>query len=86
MTFHVPKGLQLIATGTKVSESTEDKITTTEWKTDVPLPVVGFNLGDFVMKEATLPGKARRQPHDRRLRQQKSSRHAFQARSQVISP
>lgn len=57
MTFHVPKGLQLIATGTKVSDKTEDKITTTEWKTDVPLPVVGFNLGDFVMKEATLPGK-----------------------------
>ena len=25
MTFHVPKGLQLIATGTKVNESTEEK-------------------------------------------------------------
>jgi hypothetical protein len=57
MTFHVPKGLQIIATGTKVSDKTEGKITTTEWKTDVPLPVVGFNLGDFAMKEATLPGK-----------------------------
>ena len=45
MVFHVPKGLQLIATGTKVSESTDGKITTTEWKTDVPLAVVGFNLG-----------------------------------------
>ena len=57
MLFHVPKGLQLIATGTKVSEGTEGKITTTEWKTDVPLPVVGFNLGDFTMKEATVPNK-----------------------------
>jgi hypothetical protein len=57
MTFHVPKGLQLIATGTKVNDKTEGKITTTEWKTDVPLPVVGFNLGDFAVKEATLPGK-----------------------------
>jgi hypothetical protein len=54
MTFHVPKGLELIATGTRVNESTEGKITTTEWKTDVPLPVVGFNLGQFVMKEATV--------------------------------
>jgi hypothetical protein len=52
MTFHVPKGLQLIATGTKVSEKTDGKITTSEWKTDVPLPVAGFSLGDFVNKEA----------------------------------
>jgi aminopeptidase N len=51
MLFHVPKGLQLIATGTKVSENTDGKITTTEWKTEVPLPVVGFSLGEFVQKE-----------------------------------
>jgi hypothetical protein len=57
MLFHVPKGLELIATGTKVSETNEGKITTTEWKTDVPLPVVGFNLGRFTMKEATVQGK-----------------------------
>ena len=52
MRFHVPKGLELIATGTKVDESTEGKITTTDWKTETPLPVVGFSLGDFMMKEA----------------------------------
>jgi Peptidase family M1 domain len=57
MTFHVPKGLELLATGTKVNESTDGKVTTTEWKTDVPLAVVGFNLGKFTMKEATVPGK-----------------------------
>ncbi len=58
MQFHVPKGLQLIATGTKESDNTEGKITTTKWKTDVPLPVVGFNLGDFKMKEAKVPDKS----------------------------
>jgi hypothetical protein len=57
MTFHVPKGLQLIATGTKQGDRTDGKITTTEWKTDVPLAVVGFSLGDFAMKEAVIPGK-----------------------------
>lgn len=57
MLFHVPKGLQLIATGTKVNENTDGKITTSEWKTDVPLPVVGFNLGRFTMKEATVENK-----------------------------
>ena len=58
MQFNVPKGLQLIATGTKESENTDGKITTTKWKTEVPLPVVGFNLGDFKMKEAKVPGKS----------------------------
>jgi hypothetical protein len=52
MRFHVPKGLQLVATGTKESESNEGKVTTSEWKTETPLPVVGFSLGDFMMKEA----------------------------------
>jgi hypothetical protein len=57
MLFHVPKGLQVIATGTKVNDQSDGKVTTTEWKTDVPLAVVGFNLGEFTMKEATITGK-----------------------------
>jgi hypothetical protein len=58
MLFHVPKGLELIATGTKASEKTEGKYTTTEWKTEVPLAVVGFNLGKFTMKEARIKDSA----------------------------
>ncbi len=58
MVFHVPKGLQLIATGSKVNENTDGKITTSEWKTDVPLPVAGFNLGEFTMKEGSVPYKS----------------------------
>jgi len=58
MTFHVPKGLQLLASGTKLNENTDGKITTSEWKTDVPLPMVGFNLGNFKMQEAKLQGNA----------------------------
>ncbi len=56
MIFHVPKGLNLIATGTRTSESSDGKVTTSEWKTDVPLAVVGFNLGRFTMKEAKIEG------------------------------
>ncbi len=51
MTFHVPRGLELIATGTKLKEYNEGKYTISEWKSDVPIPVVGFNLGKFKMKE-----------------------------------
>lgn len=58
MTFHVPKGLELIATGTKTSDKTDGKVTTTEWKTDVPLPVVGFNLGEFKEKDGGLKWKS----------------------------
>ncbi len=58
MTFHVPKGLQLLASGTKLNENTNGKLTTSEWRTDVPLPMVGFNLGNFKMQEAKLQGTA----------------------------
>ena len=54
MLFHVPKGVELIATGTKVNESNEGKTTTSEWKTETPLPVVGFSLGDFESKETKI--------------------------------
>jgi hypothetical protein len=54
MKFHVPKGLQLIATGTKMNETDEGKVTTTEWKTETPLPVVGFSVGDFKSKGTTI--------------------------------
>jgi hypothetical protein len=54
MFFHVPKGLELIATGTKISEKTEGKMTTSEWKTDLPLAMIGFNLGKFTTKQATI--------------------------------
>jgi hypothetical protein len=57
MLFHVPKGLDLIATGAKVSDSSDGKIATTEWRTEVPLAMVGFNLGKFTMKEAKLENK-----------------------------
>jgi hypothetical protein len=53
MLFHVPKGLQLVATGTKVREKTDGGITTSEWKTDMPLTVVGFTLGGFKQMQAS---------------------------------
>lgn len=48
MRFHIPKSLQLVATGTKLSENIDGKMVNSEWKTEEPLAVVGFNLGDFV--------------------------------------
>ncbi len=54
MIFHVPKGLEVIATGTKTNQYDEGKIAITEWKTETPLPVVGFSLGEFETREAKI--------------------------------
>ncbi len=54
MLFHVPKELEIVATGTKINQITEGKITTSEWKTETALPVVGFSLGEFESKETKI--------------------------------
>jgi Peptidase family M1 domain len=56
ITFHVPKGLDIVATGQQVRESSDGNQTISEWKTDVPIPVAGFNLGRFKKLETKLAG------------------------------
>jgi hypothetical protein len=48
MTFHLPKNLQLVASGKQVSLSAEgDGMQKAVWETQAPITVAGFNLGDF---------------------------------------
>jgi hypothetical protein len=48
MTFHLPQNLQLIATGKQVSLTPEDGgMMKAVWETGAPIPVAGFNLGNF---------------------------------------
>jgi aminopeptidase N len=54
MTFHIPKGMKMAATGVLVSESNDDGQNTTVWKSAVPQPAAGFNFGRFKMEEAKL--------------------------------
>lgn len=54
MTFRIPKGLKITATGTLVSESNDGGQNVTVWKSEVPQPVAGFNFGRFKMEEAKL--------------------------------
>lgn len=46
-TFSVPKNLTMAATGTLVSQRLEGNQNITEWRSDVPLSLAGFNFGDF---------------------------------------
>jgi hypothetical protein len=48
MTFHIPKQLQIVATGKQVSLTTESGgMVKAVWESNSPIPVAGFNLGDF---------------------------------------
>ena len=50
--FKVPKSYTVVSIGKLVKESKEEDFAVSEWKSDVPLAVAGFNYGLF-KKEAT---------------------------------
>ncbi|MBP7864434.1 MAG: hypothetical protein KA419_00680 [Acidobacteria bacterium] len=55
--FTSPKGFRFLATGKLLKSDTSGPQLVTEWDTEVPVPVVGFNFGNFVEKsrgDATL--------------------------------
>src|SRR5260370_3147386 len=54
MTFRIPKGMQIAATGVRVSESNEGGQNVTVWKSEVPQTVAGFSFGRFKIEEAKL--------------------------------
>ncbi|MBZ5499917.1 MAG: hypothetical protein LAP85_26255 [Acidobacteriia bacterium] len=47
MTFHSPKGYTLVATGSRVSATTEGDSVVTNWKSNPALAVAGFAFGRF---------------------------------------
>jgi hypothetical protein len=47
LTFHWPKRLRLVATGTKSTEREEGDSRVATWKTEIPVPEAGFNLGEY---------------------------------------
>jgi len=47
MIFRAPKKFTLVATGNKVSETTDGDWIITTWKSDPPLAVAGFAFGDY---------------------------------------
>jgi len=51
ITFHAPKGLTLVGVGKLAGERREAGEMVTEWKSDEPLLVAGFNYGDFKKRE-----------------------------------
>jgi hypothetical protein len=54
MTFHIPKGMQIAATGARISESNEGGQNVTVWKSEAPQTVAGFSFGKFKVEEGKL--------------------------------
>jgi hypothetical protein len=54
MTFRIPKGMKIAATGTLVSEENQGDQFVSVWKSEVPQAVAGFNFGKFKMVEVKL--------------------------------
>ena len=47
MTFHTPKDVQVVATGNRLSDKEDGRQRTAVWQSMAPMPVAGFNLGEF---------------------------------------
>jgi len=47
MTFRIPKGMTMAATGARVSESNDGSHNVTVWKSEIPYTVAGFTFGLF---------------------------------------
>jgi peptidase M1-like protein len=54
MTFRIPKGMQIAATGVRVSDNNDSGQNVTVWKSEAPQTVAGFSFGRFKMEEAKL--------------------------------
>ncbi len=54
MTFRIPKGMQIAATGVKVSDNNDGGQNVTVWKSEAPQTVAGFSFGRFKLEEGKL--------------------------------
>ena len=47
LTFRVPKALQVVATGSRISDTQQNGVAVTTWQSGAPIAVAGFSLGSF---------------------------------------
>ncbi len=54
MTFRIPKGMQIAATGVRISDTNEGNQNVTVWKSESPQTVAGFSYGRFKVEQGKL--------------------------------
>ncbi len=55
LTMRWPRKMQLVATGTKIDERVDGEYRVGRWRTENPVPVAGFNLGDYASASVAGP-------------------------------
>src|SRR5207302_772004 len=56
LTFRWPRRLRLVATGSKLDEREDGEFRVGHWKTEKPIAVAGFNLGEYASSSVTSSG------------------------------
>lgn len=56
LTIRWPRKLRLVATGTKLDEHEQSEFRIGHWKTEKPMAVAGFNLGEYATSSVTSGG------------------------------
>jgi hypothetical protein len=51
LVYRIPSGFDVVSVGSRVDERVEGKQKVSEWKTDTPVQVAGFNYGKFKLLE-----------------------------------
>ncbi len=54
MTFHIPKGMTMVATGNRIRDVNEGNQNISEWRSEVPQAIAGFNFGRFKRRETKI--------------------------------
>ena len=56
LSFRWPRKLTLVATGKKIEETEDGEWRTGRWKSDVPVALAGFNLGEYASEQVDAGG------------------------------
>ena len=54
MSFHIPKGMTMVATGNRIRDVNEGNENFSEWRSEVPEAAASFNFGKFKRKDANV--------------------------------
>jgi hypothetical protein len=86
LTMHWPHKLQLVATGRKLDERVDGEYRVGRWRTDAPISVAGFNLGEYASASVSEPAYSVDLYANHQLEQALSERLGAAPEPQIFDP
>jgi hypothetical protein len=83
LTMRWPRKLRLVATGAKIDEHEEGDSRVGHWKTEKPVSVAGFNLGEYASSSVTYPNYSIDVYANRQVEQQLAKHLASSVNSEI---